>query len=57
MDVGGCLSLSLFLFFYFGPVACERDSNGYCCEGLFSVSSDLSELRGIVIQSCQHGDC
>lgn len=45
------------LAFYFGPVACERDSYCYCCEGLFSVSSDLSELHGIVIQLCQHVDC
>lgn len=43
--------------FYFGLVASERDSYCYCCEGLFSVSSDLSELHGIVIQLCQHGDC
>lgn len=45
------------LSIYFGSAACERDSYCYCCEGLFSVSFDLSELHGSVIQLCQHGDC
>lgn len=49
---GGCS-----FYFYFGPVACERDSYCYCREGLFSVSSDLSEVHSIVIQLCQHADC
>lgn len=45
LDWGGRLSVS----FYFGPVACERDLYCYCCAGILSVSSDLSEVDGIVI--------
>lgn len=50
MDWGGRVSVS----FYFGPVACERDSYCYCCEGPFSV-------RGAWHCNCnqlsQHRDC
>lgn len=52
-----CMHVSGELCFYFGPVACERDSYCYCDEGLFSVNSDLSGLHDIVIQLCQHGVC
>lgn len=52
-----CDACSGELSFYFGRVACERDSYCYCDEGLLSVNPDLLGLHGIVIQLCQHGVC